>query len=98
MIDRVAAAPRPSFLQWLRVQRGDGIQLVAVQEVIYFQARDKYTAVITQAGESLIRKSVRELASALDPNCFYLIHRSTIVNLSQITNVSRSLTGRGLFD
>ena len=96
MIDRVAATPRPSFLQWLRVQHGDGIQLVAVQEVIYFQARDKYTAVITQAGEALIRKSVRELASALDPNCFFQIHRSTIVNLSQIAKVSRSLTGRGV--
>jgi DNA-binding LytR/AlgR family response regulator len=64
--------------------------------VIYFQASDKYTAVITQSGESLIRKSIRDLIGELDPNCFQQIHRSTIVNLAQIDSVSRSLTGRGV--
>jgi len=52
--------------------------------------------VITPGGESLIQKSIRELASSLDPYCFCQIHRNTIVNLSQIAKVSGSLTGRGV--
>ena len=96
LIERVAPMSGPSSLQWLRVQHGDGVQLIAVQDVIYFQASDKYTAVITASGESLIRKSIRELATELDPNCFCQIHRSTIVNLTRIDKVSRSLTGRGV--
>ena len=96
LIDRATLSPAATFLQWLRVQHGNGIQLIAVPEVIYFQARDKYTAVITKTGESLIRKGIRELAIELDPDRFCQIHRGTIVNLSQVERVSRSLTGRGV--
>ena len=96
LIGSTAGQPAASYLQWLRVQHGDGVQLLPVQEAIYFQAGDKYTAVLTARGEALIRKSIRELAAELDPNCFCQIHRATIVNLAQIAHVSRSLTGRGV--
>jgi len=84
------------YLQWIRVQHGDGVRLIPVEEVCYFKASDKYTTVITKEGESLIRKPVRELASELDPHKFWRIHRGTIINASCIAKVSRSLTGRGL--
>jgi DNA-binding LytR/AlgR family response regulator len=93
---RAAPSAGPSYLQWLRVQHGDGVQLIAVQDAIYFQASDRCTAVVTASGESLIRKSIRDLVSELDPNCFCRIHRGTIVNVSRIDKVSRSLTGRGV--
>ena len=96
LIEHAAPSAGSSHLQWLRVQHGDGVQLIAVQDAIYFQASDKYTAVITASGESLIRKSIRDLASELDPDCFCRIHRGTIVNLNHIDKVSRSLTGRGV--
>jgi len=84
------------YLQYIRVQQGDGIRLIPVAEVIYFKAGDKYTAVITRQGESLIRKPIKELVEELDPEQFYQIHRSTIVNVRFISRVSRSLTGRGV--
>jgi len=96
LVDRLTAAPNHTFLQWLRVQRRDSVELVPVRDVIYFQASDKYTAVITRSGESLIRKSIRDLNAELDPNCFQQIHRGTIVNLAQVDSISRSLTGRGV--
>jgi DNA-binding LytR/AlgR family response regulator len=52
--------------------------------------------VITQEGESLIRKSIRELAGELDPERFWQIHRNAIVNVHFIDRVSRSLTGKGV--
>jgi DNA-binding LytR/AlgR family response regulator len=42
------------------------------------------------------KKSIKELSQELEPNQFWQIHRSTIVNVSKIENVSRSLTGRGI--
>jgi DNA-binding LytR/AlgR family response regulator len=66
-----------------------------VEEADYFKAEDKYTLVVTKEGESLIRKSIRELAQELDPGQFWQIHRGPIVNVSKIDKVSRSLTGRG---
>ena len=91
-----ASEPAARFLQWLRVPHGDGIQLIPVKDVVYFQAGEKYTAAQTRNGESLIRKSIRELVGELDPDQFWQIHRSTIVNVSQIAQVSPSLTGRGV--
>jgi len=67
-----------------------------VDEVIYFKAEDKYTTVITREGESLIRKSIKELTEELDSEKFWQIHRGTIVNVKSIARVSRSLTGKGV--
>lgn len=86
----------PAYMHIVRVQKGDGIRLIPVEEVYYFKASDKYTMVITKEGESLIRKPIKELADELDPQQFWRIHRGTIVNVQCIDQVSRSLTGRGL--
>jgi DNA-binding LytR/AlgR family response regulator len=83
-------------LQYLRVQHGDGVRLIHVEDVIYFKAEDKYTTVITREGESLVRKTIRELAEELDPEKFWQIHRGSIVNVRFIARVSRSLTGKGV--
>ncbi len=86
----------PQYLKFVRVQHGDGIRLIPVEEVYYFKASDKYTIVMTKEGESLIRKPIKELADELDPQKFWRVHRGTIVNVSCIDKVSRSLTGRGV--
>jgi DNA-binding LytR/AlgR family response regulator len=84
------------FLRWIRTQNQDSIRLISVEEVDYFKAEDKYTLVITKEGESLIKKSIKELVRELDPGQFWQIHRGMIVNVSRIDKVSRSLTGRGM--
>jgi len=83
-------------LHYLRVQHGDGVRLIPVDDVLYFQAQNKYTTVITREGESLIRKSIRDLAAELDPDRFWQIHRGILVNVRSIARVSRSLTGKGV--
>lgn len=69
--------------------------MVSVDDVCYFKAQQKFTSVFTRAGESLINKSIKSLAAELDPDRFWRIHRSTIVNVSQIDYISRTQTGRG---
>lgn len=93
---RSSFPPKPhDYLRWLRVQHRDGVLLIPVDEVCYFKAGDKYTAVVTKKGESLIKKPIKDLATELDPNHYWRIDRGTIVNVSQIDKVSRSATGRG---
>ena len=82
------------YLKWLRVRHGDEVRLIAVDDVCYFKAEDKYTIVKTQQGESLIRKSIRQLTEELDPDQFWRIHRGTIISIHQIAKVSRSFAGR----
>ena len=82
-------------LRWIRVQRGDRLQLISVDEVRYFKSSDKYTVVRTETDEHLIRKPIKALINELDSNCFWQIHRGTVVNVSGIAGVSRSITGKG---
>jgi DNA-binding LytR/AlgR family response regulator len=84
------------YLQWIKTQHKENVRLIPVEEVDYFQAGDKYTLVITAAGEALIKKSIKELSKELDPQKFWQIHRGTVVNVSRIENVGRSLSGRGV--
>jgi len=96
LMARLSGEERAGSLQYLRVQHGDGVRLIPVDEVIYFKAEDKYTAVITKEGESLLRKPIKELAEELDHEKFWQIHRSAIVNVRFIARMSRSLTGKGV--
>jgi len=92
----LAERKAPSYLRWVRVQHKDGVRLIPVEEVCYFQASDKYTLVRTKGSDSLIRKTIKELVDELDPDQFWQIHRGTIVNASCVAQVGRSLTGRGV--
>jgi DNA-binding LytR/AlgR family response regulator len=96
ILSSIKASEKPDFLQWIRTQQQNNIHLIPVEEIDYFKAEDKYTLVMTGAGESLIKKSIKELAQELDPAQFWQVHRATIVNVSKIEKVSRSLTGRGV--
>jgi DNA-binding LytR/AlgR family response regulator len=89
-----ALAPPREHLRWINAAVGAEVKLITVDEVCYFVADVKYTRVVTASGESLIRRSLKELAEQLDPAQFWQVHRSTIVNASAIAGVRRDLRGR----
>jgi DNA-binding LytR/AlgR family response regulator len=84
----------PKYLQWIQASVGNAIQLIAVDEVLFFISDEKYTRVQTTAVEALIRKPIKELIDELDPERFWQIHRSTLVNVKAIANISRDFRGR----
>ena len=77
------AAPR---LRWIRASVGDTVRLIPVDQVVYLKADHKYTLVVWQGGEGVIRTSIKELSDQLDGEHFARIHRSAIVNLSQVAS------------
>ncbi len=81
-------------LRWVRALKGDLVHQIAVDDVLYFRASDKYTCVMTREGESLIRLPLSELAGQLDPETFWQIHRSTLVNMNAVASTRRDLAGR----
>lgn len=78
---------RPS-LKWIKASVGSVVRLIPVEQVVYLKSDTKYTLVVWDGGEALIRKTIRELADQLDPDRFAQIHRATIVNLSQVGQFS----------
>ena len=82
------------YLRWISVTQGRTVRLITTDEICYFQADNKYTTLVTLAGQSLISKTIKELAEELDPETFLQIHRGTIVNINAIATVHRDLHGR----
>lgn len=81
-------------LRWVTASQGNNVNVITVDQIFYFRAENKYTTVITADGEALIRRPIKELAEAVDPNVFWQIHRSTLVNINAIAGVTRDFRGR----
>jgi DNA-binding LytR/AlgR family response regulator len=84
-------AAQGAYLQWIKASVGNSVRLIPVNQVSYLRSDEKYTLVVWEGGEALIRKTIRELADQLDPQSFAQIHRSVIVNLHQVVQVNRGL-------
>jgi len=93
---RALQAPSPAAapLRWIRASQGDLTHQVAVADVLFFHADDKYTCVRTERAEYLIRTPISELVSQLDGQQFWQIHRSTIVNLTHLAGTRRDDASR----
>src|SRR5437870_5286065 len=84
---------RKEYLRWITASQGQNLRLITVEEICYFQADNKYTLVTTADTQSLIKRPIKELIDELDPNVFWQIHRSTLVNVNAIAGVNRDLRG-----
>jgi two-component system LytT family response regulator len=91
-IDRALARPaadlrallaelRPSHLTRFVVRSADDISFVKASDVTWIESAGNYVRLHTAAGERIVRTSLRELESRLDPAVFVRVHRSAFVNL-----------------
>jgi DNA-binding LytR/AlgR family response regulator len=83
----------PVYLKWIKASSGNSVRLVMVSEVLYFQSDEKYTRVVTENGDALIRLPLKSLLEQLDPQLFAQIHRSAIVNLQAVDRIERGEHG-----
>ena len=93
LLDRLAQEMRqragaPKNLQWIKASVGNAVRMIRIEQVLYLRSDAKYTVVAWEGGEALIRTPLRELADALDPECFVQVHRSAIVNLMHVDRFS----------
>jgi DNA-binding LytR/AlgR family response regulator len=87
---------KPAYLQWIQASVGQAIQMIPVDDVLFFISDEKYTRVQTAKLEALIRKPIKELVDELDPALFWQVHRSTLVNARAIDGITRDFRGRQL--
>ncbi len=86
-----SSAPR---LRHLMASVGAAVQRVAIDEVLAFEAADKYVRVLAGGREFLIRTPLKELLPQLDPEVFWQIHRGTVVRADAIDRVTRDEAGK----
>jgi DNA-binding LytR/AlgR family response regulator len=81
-------------LRWVRASVGTTVRLIAVQDIDFLRAEEKYTQVAWrddtgQPREAVIRTALKELIPQLDVAQFAQVHRSVVVNFSAISHVTR---------
>jgi DNA-binding LytR/AlgR family response regulator len=81
------------YLRWVTASQGNNVSIITVEQICYFRADNKYTMVMTANAEALIRRPIKELVEVVDPNVFWQIHRSTLVNINAIAGVTRDFRG-----
>ena len=91
--------PQQKHLTWLKASLGEDIHLIAVDDVAYFKAEDKYVSIFKKGQEGsleefILRVSLKELIAQLNPDEFWQIHRSVVVKVSAIDKVKKGLSGQ----
>ena len=87
-------APPRQYLRWIQASVGNALRMISTNEIVFFRSDDKYTLVQTDQAEYLIRKTLKELEDELDPDEFWRIHRSTLVRVTAIAEVTRDFKGK----
>lgn len=81
-------------LKAIQASVGSSIRMVPLDDVLYFEAADKYVRVLTAGHEYLIRTPLKELLPQLDAQQFWQVHRGTVVRASAIEAVHRDEAGK----
>jgi DNA-binding LytR/AlgR family response regulator len=93
ILDKRLQGRKQDGLKWVTASIGDTVKMFPIDEVIFFQAQDKYVRVVTTTGEAVIRTPLKELVKQLDSDVFWQIHRSIIVRASAIDRVQKDALG-----
>jgi len=96
LIDMVQSrlAPGGKSIKWITASVGNTMKMFSIDEVLFFQAQDKYTRVVTADSEGHIRTPLKELVAALDSETFWQVHRSVIVRVGAIRSVEKDEDGK----
>jgi DNA-binding LytR/AlgR family response regulator len=81
-------------IKWITATVGNSTRMFDIDEVLFFQAQEKYTRVVTADSEGHIRTPLKELMAALDSGTFWQVHRSVIVRVGAIRAVEKEDDGK----
>jgi two-component system LytT family response regulator len=78
---------RPRYLERIALPEREGVRVVSVGEIDWIEAQDYYVEVHTGGRGYLLRRSLKQLETRLDPRVFARVHRSAIVNVQRIQSM-----------
>jgi DNA-binding LytR/AlgR family response regulator len=96
LMQQLAAKLNPTAekLKWIKANIGSNLRLIPIDEVLFFQSDEKYTLVATKEFDALIKTPIKEILEGVDPDKFWQIHRSTIVQAAAVDAVTRDFRGQ----
>ena len=75
------------YIKRLKIQIGNKIWLIPVEDIICLKASGRYVKVLTKEREALVRMPLKNLCEQLDPDIFWQVHRSTVMNVAHLDYV-----------
>ncbi len=97
LVEDLEARLRPQgerLIRWISASIGDCVRMIGIDEVLYFQAQDKYVRVVTGSDEAIIRTPVKDLLAGLDPDTFWQVHRGVVVRVAAIDRLRKDELGK----
>lgn len=97
MVKGLEARLRPQgerLIRWISASVGDTVRMIGIDEVLFFQAQDKYVRVVTAADEAIIRTPIKDLLAGLDPDAFWQVHRGVVVRVAAIHRLRKDELGK----
>jgi two-component system LytT family response regulator len=82
-----SAANSPLQRERIVVKSGSSIVVIPVDDIMYLEAADDFVKIHTRKGHWLKNKTMAHFEQQLDANRFIRVHRSYIVNISEITRL-----------
>lgn len=82
------------LLRWISASVGDNVRMIGIDEVVFFQAQDKYVRVVTGDDEAIIRTPLKDLLAGLDPEVFWQVHRGVVVRVAAIDRLRKDELGK----
>ncbi|MCL9776266.1 LytR/AlgR family response regulator transcription factor [Vibrio methylphosphonaticus] len=97
-IEHLSVGGTKQYTKWIKATKQDEIHVLAVDDIVYAKAEDKYITLVVSSDqgyqEYILRSSIKELTSQLDSDLFWQIHRSTLINVNRLDKVKKDITGK----
>jgi two-component system LytT family response regulator len=88
-------APRQEYPTRLLVPNGTRDSFIHVGDIDWIEAADYYSCLHVGTRNLMLRETIKQLASTLDPAKFVRIHRSVIVNVDRVSEIFREGRNEG---
>ncbi|MBQ8653949.1 MAG: response regulator transcription factor [Clostridia bacterium] len=73
----------------LMLRHRDGVSFISMEDILLVQREDRSTVIYTRGGGRFVTSdSLGETEARLDPAVFFRCHKSYIINLNQISNIT----------
>lgn len=81
--------PSPEYLSRIMVKTSDRVRFLKVEEIDWIEASGNYVCIYSDGKKYLIRETMNNMEAKLNPDHFFRVHRSTIINLNKVKELEQ---------
>ncbi len=93
LLEEISNRSSKKYSETIFVQKSDKYFRINASDIVYLEASGDYTVISTDKEQYVSSKGISKLESKLDPDLFFRIHRSTIINQNQLSEIEKHFNG-----